>query len=507
MAILQELLKETPFAKELEKLSKEEQTIEILGLSSDSRYAKAGDLFFAQSGATSHGLDYLPELEKRGVSFILYEAKPGVSAPKTIPSIGVEQSGQLEEWMRRLTLKVYRDLGESLQILGVTGTEGKTSVTQFIAKAFEALGIRCGLVGTNGIGFLHALKENTHTTPDLLALYRSLSELKGQFTADLHPVGLEVTSHALDQKRVEGLHFSTTILTNLTRDHLDYHGTVEAYGKAKARLFLEYTSENSVINIDDPFGEAIYAAVQEKFPERRLYPYGMKAFSAENYLQISRLRLHPEGLRFTLQFAGRSYAIESHLFGKFNAYNLVAAMGALLSLGVSLEKIIAITPAITNVKGRMEMVHLNNGAVAVVDYAHKPNALLQALCSLREHITEGRLVSLFGCGGDRDKGKRPLMAAISEEHADHVVITSDNPRFEDPLMIIEEIKAGLKNPSAENISIEPDRGAAIRHAILNSQKGDIILIAGKGHEEYQIIGDKVVDFSDIDEVNRYNKEL
>ncbi len=506
MATLFELLNSTSLKEEAKELPVELQNLTITGLASDSRYAKSGDLFFAKAGEISHGLDYLPQLEAINVAFIIYEEreKGAVTAPKNIPSLKVDN---IDALMREITLRFYQDLGDKLEIIGVTGTEGKTSVTQFIAKAFAALGRRCGLVGTNGIGFLDALKENTHTTPDLLALYRSLSEIEDQFESSQNPVGLEVTSHALDQKRVEGLRFHTTILTNLTRDHLDYHGTVEEYGKAKARLFLEYEADYSILNTDDPFGESLYQRLKAQFPARKLFPYGMKSFQDEHYLYITDLNLHPEGLQFTLEYQGHRYPLESHLFGKFNAYNLVAAIGALLSFGISLEEIIQITPQITNVKGRMEMVHLNNGAVAVVDYAHKPNALLQALLSLREHITEGRLISLFGCGGDRDKGKRPIMAEISETHADRVVITSDNPRFEDPLAIIEEIKSGLKNPEGENISIEPDRGEAIRHAILNSQKGDIILIAGKGHEEYQIIKDKVIDFSDIDEVRRYNKEL
>ena len=491
-------------------ISHELEEIEVTGLSSDSRYVEQGDLFFARQGAKSHGLDYLPALIEKGVAAIIYEDPQNIIAPpKEIPSLQVEDIDQL---MRDVTFQFYQDLQSRIELIGVTGTEGKTSVTQFIAKAFSGLNIDCGLIGTNGIGFMGSLKENTHTTPDLMALYQSLAEIDANddvrvLMNGMLPIALEVTSHALDQKRVEGLSFETTVFTNLNRDHLDYHGTIEAYGAAKERLFLEYSQNNSVINIDDAFGEKINARLREERPEIRRFPYGTKASNEENYLWIKDLRLHEQGLSFILQFNGQEYPIESHLYGAFNAYNLVAAIGTLLSFRLRIEWIVEIIPLITNVKGRMEMVHLKNGAVAVVDYAHKPNALKQALVSLREHLHEGRLISVFGCGGNRDTGKRSLMAAISEEFADQVIVTSDNPRFEDPLAIIAEIETGFKNPDSAAIIRVPDRAEAIKTAISRSEKGDIILIAGKGHEDYQILGDREIYFSDFAEVQKNNEEL
>ncbi|UNM96516.1 UDP-N-acetylmuramoyl-L-alanyl-D-glutamate--2,6-diaminopimelate ligase [Ignatzschineria rhizosphaerae] len=504
---LQDLLQQSGVVNEIPP---EFSQIVVSGLSSDSRYAQKGDLFFAKKGAKAHGLDYLEALISTGVSAIIYE-DPENQFPllEEIPSLKVVE---IDPLMRQLTFKFYEDLQSRIELIGVTGTEGKTSVTQFITKAFSALNIDCGLVGTNGIGFMGSLKENTHTTPDLMALYQSLAEIDKVddvrvLLSGMLPIALEVTSHALDQKRVEGLKFKTTVFTNLNRDHLDYHGTIEAYGAAKARLFMEYDQENSVINIDDAFGEKLNQRLKEEKPAVTRFPYGTKNSDEANYLQIQNLKLHEKGLRFTLQYHGQQYPIESHLYGAFNAYNLVAAIGTLLTFGLSITDIIDSIPAITNVKGRMEMVHLNNGAVAVVDYAHKPNALKQALISLREHLDEGRLVSVFGCGGNRDTGKRPLMAEISEEFADQVIVTSDNPRFEDPLLIIKDIETGFKNRSSENIVIEADRAKAIALAIARSQKGDIILIAGKGHEDYQILGDREIYFSDFAEVQKNNEEL
>ena len=504
---LQDLLQQSGVVKEVPP---EFSKIVISGLSSDSRYAQKGDLFFAKKGAKSHGLDYLQDLISVGVSAILYEDPDHqFLTVEGVPSLKV---AEIDTLMRQLTFKFYEDLQSRVELVGVTGTEGKTSVTQFITKAFSALNVDCGLVGTNGIGFMGNLKENTHTTPDLVALYQSLAEIDAAddvrvLLSGMLPIALEVTSHALDQKRVEGLRFKTTVFTNLNRDHLDYHGTLEAYGAAKARLFMEYGQENSVVNIDDAFGWMLNQRLKEEKPSIIRFPYGTKDSDEANYLQIQNLKLHEKGLSFTLQYHGQQYAIESHLYGAFNAYNLVATIGVLLTFGFSMDDIIESIPAITNVKGRMEMVHLKNGAVAVVDYAHKPNALKQALISLREHLDKGRLVSVFGCGGNRDTGKRPLMAEISEEFADEVIVTSDNPRFEDPLLIIKDIEAGFKHRDSNAIVVEADRAKAIALAISRSQRGDIILIAGKGHEDYQILGDREIYFSDFAEVQKNNEEL
>lgn len=541
--------------------------IKITGLSSDSRYAKKGDLFFALKGQHSHGLTYLKALEEKEVALILYE-----EGEAYISGVAIEGSQQgfeqgytplthpplrevphLKEHIAPLAYCFYYHRIKDLNIIGVTGTEGKTSVTQFVAQAFDLYGKPCALIGTNGIGFLNSLQENTHTTPDLLALYRSLEEINQQFSLKIkesftksldckdgkdgkegmrskpatqkrrldntttsnsvveRPTLLEVTSHALSLKRIEALSFLTTVFTNLNRDHLDFHGTLKAYGEAKTKLFTEYSSQASVLNTDDALGRILYQKQKEHNPERTLYPYGQERgeiFAGEkNFLQIKNLTLLATGLEFSLCYKDKELLLKSPLYGGFNAYNLTACFGVLLSSGLTLAESIPLLEKITPVRGRMEPIILKNGVVALVDYAHKPNALKEALVSLHAHRQEGRIMVVFGCGGDRDKGKRPLMAAIAEANADNVFITSDNPRSEDPEAIMAEICQGLKAPKASTLVCEVDRKKAIERALLEGKKGDIILVAGKGHEDYQIIGGKTLHFSDREVIEAFNCTL
>lgn len=468
------------------------QEVTVSGLSSDSRYAKQGDLFFALQGANGHGLDYMDGLRKTGIAAIFYEGEPG-NVPSDIPAFKV---ADIHALMKEAAVMFYQAALKKTNIIGITGTEGKTSVAMFTAVALQKLGRSVGMIGTNGIGPLDNLKENTHTTPDFLALYRSIDEIVAVFeTAESVDIVLEVTSHALDQGRVAGLSFAVSTFLNLARDHLDYHETVANYRAAKERLFNEYASTASVLNIDDVVGYDLFKALQAK-GERTLYPFGEQACEHENDLRISKIDLHAQGLRFTLTHQGQSYAIESPLYGHFNAHNLVAMVGNLLALGIEMPRIIDLLPEITLVKGRMEAIFLDNGAVAVIDYAHKPNALLQVLKALKKHIPNGDLYCIFGCGGDRDRGKRPLMAEIAEAHADHVIVTNDNPRTENDLAISDEIFTGFKAP--EKVQRILDRKLAIEHAVSVAKAGDIILIAGKGHEDYQIIGHTKHHFSDAE---------
>ncbi len=496
----------------LADIPQELHQIEIGSLALDSRFLKRGTLFFALQGANHHGLDYLKVLEKASVSLII--AEPFSDSEREIPEseIPLITLPNIASYIPQLAAAFYGKALESLNLIGITGTEGKTSVSQFIAKAFNALAKECAVIGTNGIGFLDNLTENTHTTPDLLALYQSLAEIEAEFQTrsinqdQPHPVALEVTSHALDQKRVEGLSFAVTLFNNLNRDHLDYHKTMEAYAEAKRRLFFEYRAASSVINHDDLEGRKILSELSKSDPHRRLISYGQREANYENHLLIDQLRLHHQGLSFTLHYRGEKYPIESALYGGFNAYNLTAMIGALLAFEIPMEEIVSIIPKITHVKGRMEMIPLKNGAVGVVDYAHKPNALKEALISLKEHLSGGRLITLFGCGGDRDRGKRPLMAKIAEAESDYVIVTSDNPRTESSEAIIDEIYSGFIEPDAPNKRRKEDRKEAILEAIELSRAGDIILVAGKGHEDYQIVGDKVLHFSDSEIFTQYNEE-
>lgn len=476
------------------------QDVLITGLSSDSRYAEKGDLFFALQGDTSHGLDYVETLRDKGVVAIFYEGDPD---PRTIPTdIPVFKIQNALKTMRTSAGCFYAASLAKANILGITGTEGKTSVAMFTAQALHKLGRAVGMIGTNGIGPLEQLKENTHTTPDFLALYRSIDQIV-QFYPNAPKVHivLEVTSHALDQARVFGLSFEVSSFLNLARDHLDYHKTLDAYCEAKKRLFSDYHSNASVLNISDPVGQELFEELMLK-DDRKLFPVGEVANSHENYIKISDIRLHAQGLSFVLTYQAISYSVESPLFGHFNAYNLAVMVGNLLAINISMEHIIEILPAITLVKGRMEALALPNGAVAVVDYAHKPNALLQVLKALKKHIPDGNLYCIFGCGGDRDRGKRPLMAEIAEEHSDFIIVTNDNPRTEDAESIADEIFTGFKYPE-HRIERILDRETAILQTLRKATLGDIVLIAGKGHEDYQIIGQTKHHFSDAEVVSAF----
>lgn len=479
-------------------LAKALQDIVIKGLSSDSRYAEKGDLFFALQGEHNHGLDYIDALREKGVAVIFYEGNYD-NIPTDIPTFKISNALEL---MHATAPVFYRESLKMATLIGITGTEGKTSVAMFTAQALQKFGRHVGMIGTNGIGPLHDLKENTHTTPDFLALYRSIDQIVKAYPAHNEiDIVLEVTSHALDQKRVNGLSFEVSTFLNLARDHLDYHNTVEAYREAKERLFKEYASKASVLNISDAVGKDLFDSLSAK-NDRPLFPFGEAECDHVNHLKISEIDLHAQGLRFTLTYHGESYSIESPLFGHFNAYNLVAMVGNLLAMGLPMDKISRILPEITLVKGRMEALQLPNGAVAVIDYAHKPNALLQALKALKKHIPNGDLYCVFGCGGDRDRGKRPLMAEIAEEYADYVIVTNDNPRTEDEKFIADEIFTGFKNPE-QNIERILDRKEAIVNTLAKAQAGDIILIAGKGHEDYQIIGKTKHHFSDAEVVSAF----
>ena len=472
------------------------QDIVIQGLSSDSRYAEKGDLFFALQGEQNHGLDYVEILRDTGVAAIFYEGDYN-DIPSDIPTFKISHALDL---MHESAKVFYHSSLKSATLIGITGTEGKTSVAMFTAQALQKFGRYVGMIGTNGIGPLHDLKENTHTTPDFLALYRSIDQIVKAYPEHNEiDVVLEVTSHALDQKRVNGLSFEVSTFLNLARDHLDYHNTVEAYREAKERLFKEYESKASVVNISDPVGQDLFGYLLAK-NDRPLFPFGEVECDHVNYLKISEIDLHAQGLRFTLMYHGSSYEIESPLFGHFNAYNLVAMVGNLLAMGLPMDKISRILPEITLVKGRMEALQLPNGAVAVIDYAHKPNALLQALNALKKHIPNGDLYCIFGCGGDR--GKRSLMAEIAEECSDFVIVTNDNPRTEDENFIADEIFTGFKQPD-QNIERILDRQDAILNTLAKAQAGDIVLIAGKGHEDYQIIGKTKHHFSDAEVVSAF----
>ncbi len=512
----------------------------ILGLSSDSRHAQAGDLFFAFKGEQHHGLHFINQLIDKKVSAILYTPDTDIVLPiTTIPLIAINN---LQTYLQTIAHFFYDAILKSLKIIGITGTEGKTSVAQFIAQSIELNHQPCGYIGTNGIGRLPPfsqteLLENTHTTPDFLSLLKALNTLKNTLNATPETpkyVVLEVTSHALAQNRIHGLRFEAVVFTNLNRDHLDYHHTLEEYGAAKAKLFTDYPANVAILNTDDNFvNQRLIPLIQKTknidVLDNHAIRYMTFGTDENANFQISQISLLPEGLTFNLQThacsknapnaenrieASRASDIHTKLYGHFMASNLAATAATLSHLNFSFDQICQTLSQLTTVTGRMQKVVWTQSLcpplktpIVIVDYAHKPNALLQALSALKQHIHTGKLICVFGCGGDRDRGKRPIMGKIATENADFSIITSDNPRTESAEAIIEDILAGISSQDRTRVYVENDRKKAIHHALKIATPFDIILIAGKGHETYQIIGQTKSHFDDREVVINYWEKL
>ncbi|MDG1580754.1 UDP-N-acetylmuramoyl-L-alanyl-D-glutamate--2,6-diaminopimelate ligase [Pseudomonas sp. GOM6] len=457
----------------------------IRELTLDSRKVRPGDLFLAVPGLAQDGRAHIADAIARGASAVAYEAEGAavVSAKgaELVPIKGLV--GQLSAIAGRF----YGEPSRALRLVGVTGTNGKTSVSQLVAQALDLLGERCGIVGTLGTGFYEALQSGRHTTPDPIAVQATLAELKH---AGARAVAMEVSSHGLDQGRVAALDFDVAVFTNLSRDHLDYHGSMEAYGAAKAKLFSWPELKCRVINLDDEFGRQL--ATQSR--ESRLIGYSLEDASA--YLFCREASFGDHGVQARLVTPQGEGLLRSPLLGRFNLSNLLAVVGALLGLGYPLDEILSVMPRLQGPVGRMQRFGGEGLPLVVVDYAHTPDALEKVLEALRPHVT-GRLLCLFGCGGDRDRGKRPLMAAVAERLADAVLVTDDNPRSEDPAQIIADIRAGFVKP--EVVEFVHGRADAIARLIAKAQVGDVVVLAGKGHEDYQEIAGVRHPFSDLQE--------
>ena len=460
----------------------------VRGVAIDSRALVPGELFLALAGTRGHGLMHLRQAVARGAVDVLYEPAPGLDSLLEgceIPCLPVED---LRERAGELAARLFGEPATELWTVGITGTDGKTSCAWFTARALEAAGRRCGLIGTLGAGFPGALRETGHTTPDPVRLQRLLAGLRD---AGAEAVVMEVSSHALDQRRADAARFDVAVFTNLGRDHLDYHGSPDAYAAAKARLFGFDSVRHRVVNLDDPFG----LELARRHAGRGLIAYGGTPAVTElgnaGWVRILSVMPGPAGLRMAFDTPQGEIEIDSGLLGRFQAWNLAAVAGILLARGEHPARIASLLAGLRTVPGRMEAFAVPGGPLLVVDYAHTPQALEAALAALREHAP-GRLVCVFGAGGDRDAGKRPAMGAAASRHADRIVLTSDNPRSEDPLAIIEQIRQGVTVP----VTIEPDRAAAIRRAAAMAGPGDAVLIAGKGHETRQEIGGEQRPFSD-----------
>lgn len=455
--------------------------ITITGIELDSRRVERGQAFLAVAGQSTHGIRHALQAQERGASIVIHDGQaemPALQVPSvTVPHLGQHLSG--------IAARFYHSPSDHLTIAGVTGTNGKTSTAHFIAQAWQATSSDAGIIGTVGFGPVGRLKPANMTTPDPVSLQAMLS---GCLDQGVDKLAMEVSSHALAQGRCDDVTFDAAVFTNLSRDHLDYHGTMEAYADAKRRLFIDYHPRFAVINLDDAFGKTL---AQEISNGTQVFTYGTNGSSE---LRGSVLQMDSTGMKIRLLSPWGDGELRTGLLGAFNISNLLAAAGTLALLGMPWSQVIHQLEMMRPVPGRMQCIGGDaTQPVVVVDYAHTPDALQQALTALRSHL-HGRLVCVFGCGGDRDSGKRPMMAQVAESLSDRILMTTDNPRGEDPAAIISDMQAGLKNPARAQIVI--DRASAIRQAVRESSSGDIVLIAGKGHESWQEAGGQKIPFSD-----------
>ncbi|MBK8524520.1 MAG: UDP-N-acetylmuramoyl-L-alanyl-D-glutamate--2,6-diaminopimelate ligase [Betaproteobacteria bacterium] len=465
------------------------QGVEPLSVTDDSRLVAPGDLFLAFPGDAADGRRYIDDAIARGAAAIIWESQgaEGLSWDSlTVPAIAV---AGLRDLAGNIAHAALGDPSERLSLIAVTGTNGKTSCSQWIARAFPR---RCAIIGTLGAGFPEALSDTGFTTPQATTLARCLAEF---LSAGAQACALEASSIGIEEGRMNGAHVDIAAFTNLTRDHLDYHGSMEAYAAAKEKLFLWPGLRAAVLNLDDPFGCHLAGVTRARLKVG--YTLDKATASVDLMVSASDIRAAADGMAFTLATPQGAAEIRSRLLGRYNVANLLAVAGVLLAAGLPFEEMIDRLSALDAPPGRMQRLGGEGQPLVVVDYAHSPDALENALLALREvaQARGGRLVCVFGCGGDRDHGKRPMMGEVATQGADHVVLTSDNPRNEAPLTIIEDIRVG-----ARSAQLMPDRQQAIAATIAAAAAADVILVAGKGHEAYQEVAGAFHPFSDLREV-------
>jgi UDP-N-acetylmuramoyl-L-alanyl-D-glutamate--2,6-diaminopimelate ligase len=470
------------------------QDLAVTGIQYDSRKVTRGNVFVAIRGTEADGHRFVVNAIASGASAVVVEDEEAVPDPLVlhagVAKLVVPDSRAALAAMSR---NFWSDPSRSLRLVGVTGTNGKTTTTYLVRSILEAAGERVGLIGTIEYRIGDEIRPATHTTPESLELNGLLGDMVARgCTAAV----MEVSSHALALKRVEGVRFQTAVFTNLTQDHLDFHGSMDAYLQAKRVLFETLDpSATAVTNIDDPSGGAMVAGTPAK-----VLTYGAGE-GAE--VRASNITLGIRGCRFTLSARGKTDTITSSLTGRFNIGNILAASGAGMSLGLPLDVVRSGIAAVASVRGRFEQVPSPLGWTAIVDYAHTPDALENVLRTIRDlrSTGPGRMITVFGCGGNRDAGKRPIMGRIASSLSDRTIVTSDNPRGEDPGSIIAQIMTGVTPGS--DVQIEPDRRLAIRKALSTAEPNDVVLIAGKGHETYQVIGQTRSHFDDREEVEAF----
>ena len=460
--------------------------LEIAALTASSREAAPGILFAAIRGTSIDGHRFINDAIAAGACAILAETAPPADLDPAIAWLHVPDSrAALSTLASVMAGHPWKDMA----LAGVTGTNGKTTTAFLIHHIMKTAWHRAGLLGTILVDDGEKQETAKHTTPGSIELSALLDRMRDN---GCRGVAMEVSSHGIHQKRVSAIGFDACVFTNLTQDHLDYHGTLDAYFQAKADWFHALAADPlgkkpvAVINSDDAHGEELAVALAGKMPVIRF------GFNVHCDFRANNFRQNPRGMEFELAAKGKTFLVRAPLIGRFNAYNLLAALAAANACGIRPREAVAALAKAPQVPGRMENVGNAGGATVFVDYAHTPDALENACRTLKE-LQPRRLITVFGCGGDRDKGKRPLMAAAAARHSDACIITSDNPRSEDPLAIIREVEAGMRGMG--HLSI-PDRAEAIAHAVKNALSGDIILIAGKGHEATQQFADSTIDFDD-----------
>lgn len=468
--------------------------VSITRLVGDSREVQAEDTFVAYPGAHTDGRRYIAQAIGRGANAVIWDAHDFVWDPAwRVPHLAVRD---LRLQVGYIADKIYSQPSRRLRMVGVTGTNGKTSISHWLAKSFSALNKKCGLIGTLGNGFPDTLQASVNTTPDALRVHELLAQFVQQ---EARAAVMEVSSHALAQGRVNGVHFDVALLTNLTRDHLDYHGDMQHYAAAKRRLFNWEQLGHAVINLDDPFGAELALDLLEH-GNTEVIGYGLLPASLELAQHRGLRMVHGtlrqadvQGIELLLHTSWGTDELHSPLLGRFNASNLLGALAVLLVSEVPLADAVHELGMRKAVAGRMQAMGGKGAPTVVVDYAHTPDALENVLRTLREvSAPDGKLICIFGCGGDRDRGKRPMMGTVADRFADARLITSDNPRSEMPRAIIDEIATGM---TGEYQVIE-DRAHAINVAIAGARACDTVLIAGKGHEDYQEIAGVRQPFSD-----------
>lgn len=473
--------------------TEETRDVGLEGLELDSRQLTAGAAFVALPGAVHDGRDYMAQAAAANVGAVIAERGVSPTQREQAGSVPVIEVPGLSQGLGDLAARFYGHPGDEMYLVGVTGTNGKTTTSRMVAQLLRGHFGDCGVMGTLGATLDDGVGEALNTTPDAISVQRNLAAWRDQGVVC---AALEVSSHSLVQGRVNGVRFDSAIFTNLSHDHLDYHGDMESYGLAKSRLFRDSQLRAAIINVDDPYGETMREAVHAHVP---VISYSARGDSAR--VAAWDVQFHSDGLQAQLVTPWGDGVLSSPLVADFNLSNLLAAIAAACVAGMPLDHALDCCKTLQGIPGRMEYVTNDWGLQLVVDYAHTPDALSQALTALRAH-TRGQLICVFGCGGDRDAEKRPVMGEVASSLADKVIVTSDNPRGEDPQLIIQAVESGC----SAGFESEVDRSLAIRRAVAMAEPGDCVLVAGKGHEDYQQIGVERVHFSDAEQLRNALKE-